>query len=753
MVDCISEYRSSSDDDLFVPTQILVEDGYFDHPGVDAEVKEEQEIADIDLDEIEKRIAEENKMLDEQIRKELLIEEQRLREAEEQRRLEEQKRLEKEREWKQQSAVRKARRKAEEKERKEMERNRENKIREDKKRGRKTTEKSSKSKSSKLKTSPNVRIERVSVDKKPGQDDEKAKSLRELKAKLKAKREGLAAGSTNKRLINALDNRDSSSKSDLFESRSKLRYGKRIVTRADVENWRKELQWKKDKQEAISRMSGIPDNDMDYVARGLKHVMLRTNPYSTSADAMEKILGDNEEKIASGKMNMEQAIELALIKKDELLKEKGPTIGKIPTGRACRLIYMQFLDEAYPNLSFSEKNEYIDAILDPVDSGQPEFEQIKTMMRNAFLSITRELVQHCLEDPVYMKVLIQLKEHECRMPVDEISIVAWESMCKVFYTKFAPAVKLNTPVPIKDPVKYYEEVLKQYVAQSMINSIQDMDTAGVFDMYKPKERPLLLFCFQKHIADLFPQGEFILDYNTMVDKCLAPKDAAKFNPFGDGELIAHAMFWSFSRSFSLFGSFFRDPSGGYNYYWIVFDRQYESVNTIFLPPKKNVAAPEIMIEEDPFEKIKNNVDRKDAKIGFRAEVASSETLNDLNVNEDIIYDPSFVQDVKDGVEPIYHAVTPPTPNTQGGHVKVTIKGTPKTTEPKVNPYDKLMSFSPEHKLTDEIAEISINTSSSAKSGSKVTIEFYRNVTDDERMVISEYIGSVTGTGPTYYDSD
>lgn len=278
------------------------------------------------------------------------------------------------------------------------------------------------------------------------------------------------------------------------------------------------------------------------------------------------------------------------------------------------------------------------------------------MVKNARISVI-SMVDHFMEDPRYMETVVKIQEFEKIMAHSEINNQAWRSMCLVIHKRFKDKVKIAIDRPVTNPIKFYEEILKQFVAQSMINMLTDMDLSGVFEKYDPKTQPLVITSFQKHVADLFPKIELILPLDQMVKHGLAPKNASQFNPFGK-EILAFGMFWSYSVTFNLYGAFFRDGSTtkpGYNYYWVVYDRLGENIDTI-LAPVKSITKP-IVVTGSKIVQVAPGGDETSIKTTFSPTVSditgmadlqmgSSDTLEkSMEVQHEAVMDRTFMKDL------------------------------------------------------------------------------------------------------------
>jgi hypothetical protein len=296
-----------------------------------------------------------------------------------------------------------------------------------------------------------------------------------------------------------------------------------------------------------------------YAEIGDHKIPIKRDIFSAEDSTTERLLAKYEKYIENGHLTIEEAIDRAF------------------TGR----------DIEDPMTDLIDRERVVNRLFDndcPLDQARgPEFATIKRDMAKIFSNVTLEVVDHALESHAYFSVMQKLRDFELSITDHEINAEAWRGLCKAAYSRFGADRKiLSKGVPITNPIKYYEEVLKQYVAQSMANTITDMDRSGVFTKYDPQVRPLAVTCYQRHFADLFPNAEIIADMSSLIDNGFVPKNASKMNIFGT-ELVAYAVFWSLAFNFNLFGAFFRGSGGAYNYHWIVYDRINQDIDEIIGP--------------------------------------------------------------------------------------------------------------------------------------------------------------------------
>jgi hypothetical protein len=305
---------------------------------------------------------------------------------------------------------------------------------------------------------------------------------------------------------------------------------------------------------------------------------------NSGGSTSEKLLMKYQELVHNGQMTIEEAIERAFLGKD-VGEELDSSSLKNP-------LSVDPIDELLERERLFDNNY-------PADQARgPEFIALKQeSARNA----TIDMVDVALETKPHLIIMNNYRNYELSLLDHEANLVAWSGLCKVAYSRFGGSRKMmNKGVPLTNPIKYYEAVLKQYMAQSIAKTISDMDRSGVFVKYDPTVRPLAVTCFQQNFVDLFPHAEIVADMSNLIDNGFVPKDVSKLNIF-NGELVCYALFWSLSFNFNLFGAFFRGTGGVYNYHWIVYDRINQDIDGIIgpvdaivmetvVPPHKNTSS-------------------------------------------------------------------------------------------------------------------------------------------------------------------
>lgn len=206
-----------------------------------------------------------------------------------------------------------------------------------------------------------------------------------------------------------------------------------------------------------------------------------------------------------------------------------------------------------------------------------ELAHLKVDARNYYTSMTEDVIEYSMINTEHIEQMVKLREFERSLSSNDLNVSGWKYICDSVYSNF----KDKNPL-ITDPEKFYVDVLKKYMSQTMLNVVKDMDTCGIFDKYPPEKGAMCMLVFQKHVSDIFPNMDAIVPMDVMIERNLLPINATTFNPF-KGTLLAYGLFWSFSVHFNLFGAFFRTQDNGYGYYWVVYDRLDENIDGLIDP--------------------------------------------------------------------------------------------------------------------------------------------------------------------------
>lgn len=202
-------------------------------------------------------------------------------------------------------------------------------------------------------------------------------------------------------------------------------------------------------------------------------------------------------------------------------------------------------------------------------------------MNKTVTNMTKEIIDYSLSTDKHILDFVSLLEFERNLPHKKVNASAWEAMCGLMYKKFNHKTLVKEGVPITEPTKFYEEMLKQYVGQGLVNAFEDYLQRGIFNDFKPEENPMVFFSVQKDYADVFPELDMIVSLRHLIAHKLVPSNAMSFNPFKQS-LLGFAVFWSFSFDFNLFGGFFRSTEGKINFYWIVYKRLTENMEDLLI---------------------------------------------------------------------------------------------------------------------------------------------------------------------------
>ena len=446
------------------------------------------------------------------------------------------------------------------------------------------------------------------------------------------------------------------------------------------------------RSKVIEREDGTKTTMVKVTREALERFKLATTTGNT-----EYLFNKYEERVANGKMTIDEAIAKATAGQDSSDDEDN-----------------KLLDDDDPMTKMLNREQLL-SLLSEKQAGKQSTEKTMTM------------VDRCLATDDCLKGLLQLRDFESTMTDGELNSVAWTSMCKLVYLRFNSKIIIQNNKPITQPVKFYEEVLKQYVAQSMIQSITDMGLGGVFKKYDPAVKPLAVTCVQRNIADLFPKMEIVVEMSKLVANGFAPKDASQLDVFGT-PLVAYGIFWSFAFNFNLFGAFFRAADGGYNYYWVVYDRITEDIDGIVGLPRKivketvNIGADEKdgsnsvhishqTLREEGFDPQRTSV-----------ELGSSTSLETALQVDASVLNPEFRQNYTDEVDQLVHN------NDTGTKFNVRYK------EVKANETEFR-----EKLASDDIADISIQSKPGEKQ--RICISFKNGASEEDKASLVQYVAN------------
>lgn len=339
---------------------------------------------------------------------------------------------------------------------------------------------------------------------------------------------------------------------------------------------------------------------------------------------------------------------------------------EITMQEAIRRIFKEIRETTGAEIDDTEYNEIVvnssklvDIILngpEPGDQGIIEVDFAEeARLATRLKTFDLEYVEKCLHDPIYLKSASMLRDFDEKMGDSDLNRRGWESMCKVIYDKFSDKVQISIQSNVTNPVVFYEEILKQYMAQAFINTLVAMDGAKVFDKYDPQTEPLVIGSFQKDIGDIFPHVEYVFPLQKLIEEKIVPRNAGEFTPFGKKPL-AFGLFWGYGSSFSLFGAFYRDPDNhtSYNYYWVVYNRILEDIDTI-LRGALNIVKEPVVIENETSVDFNREGEVRDISVTFTDEKVMKETAPPielgstfklhaaLDVDYDKLTEPGFME--------------------------------------------------------------------------------------------------------------
>lgn len=162
------------------------------------------------------------------------------------------------------------------------------------------------------------------------------------------------------------------------------------------------------------------------------------------------------------------------------------------------------------------------------------------------------------------------------------AVSVWQTKCKdAFYgSGLFHRDDLMTKSGAKaSPRYFYESYLKQYVGNLFLGTVKAMWKMGIFEAYKPEEKPFVLFSKQVLFPDdINPKIEAYIPLRDLIDTGLIFPDIMTFNPlanevgFENAKPIAYGLFHSLYYGFNFATAFFRNFRGEWGYRCAVFER-------------------------------------------------------------------------------------------------------------------------------------------------------------------------------------
>lgn len=179
---------------------------------------------------------------------------------------------------------------------------------------------------------------------------------------------------------------------------------------------------------------------------------------------------------------------------------------------------------------------------------------------------------------IHSIVLKLSKEKEHR---DGRETERWIRDCNKVFTVNGQISLTDRNGMIVSPHYYYEEYLKSYVGSLFLDYIDTMAKLGIFEIYKPEEKPILLYSCQRDLVkDFHPGIHFMIPLNDAIEYGIIFKDIATYKPpeiekmegFKDAKPVAYCLFHSVFTGFNFAFALFKNSSKKPAFRFAVFDR-------------------------------------------------------------------------------------------------------------------------------------------------------------------------------------
>jgi hypothetical protein len=157
----------------------------------------------------------------------------------------------------------------------------------------------------------------------------------------------------------------------------------------------------------------------------------------------------------------------------------------------------------------------------------------------------------------------------------------WTKECNKLLTASGQIQMTDKNGEVVSPQYYYEEYLKTYLGTKFVKYIEIMWNYGIFDIYKPDERPFVLYSCQKDIhKDFHPEIEKIIPLKDSIDYGIIFKDIHTYMPreleqmsaFKDTKPVTYCLFHSLFSGFNFAFAVFRSLDGRFAFRFGIFDR-------------------------------------------------------------------------------------------------------------------------------------------------------------------------------------
>lgn len=155
----------------------------------------------------------------------------------------------------------------------------------------------------------------------------------------------------------------------------------------------------------------------------------------------------------------------------------------------------------------------------------------------------------------------------------------WIRECNKVLTKDGQIEMSSKDGEIISPHFYYEEHLKEYLCAIFLKYAEIMLKYGIFDIYKPEEKPFILYSMQKDLyKDFHPSVVAYIPLYDAIDYGFMFRDISTYNPFKDtpgfedAKPLVYCLFHSLFIGFNWTFAIFMNKEGKLKYVPAIFDR-------------------------------------------------------------------------------------------------------------------------------------------------------------------------------------
>lgn len=157
----------------------------------------------------------------------------------------------------------------------------------------------------------------------------------------------------------------------------------------------------------------------------------------------------------------------------------------------------------------------------------------------------------------------------------------WARDCKKLFVASGQLELRNGDGEKVSPHYYYEEYLKSYVGNLFLVHIEKLWDLGIFEIYKPEEKPFVLYSLQRDlIKDFHPEIDAYIPLQDALDYGIMFHDITTYNPlenegvkgFAGQKPIVYCLFHSLFTGFNFMFAVFRSVEGRWGFRFAVFNR-------------------------------------------------------------------------------------------------------------------------------------------------------------------------------------